>query len=164
MARRYQHRITQRERVSLAILYGGNRRDAFSHSAQCDAFLSVISSLPGGVAHTGCRCWCHSAQNLFNSPEPEYDLTPPPEYATSADRAFQTSNAALQGVRSADAERQLYDPVILLEPDRYTELPGGDYALQHNYAGQFPNRSRKELATGKCDTCGDALAKCECVE
>ena len=65
-----------------------NPRDLFSHSVQCDDFLSTISPKVGGVEHIKCRCWCHNALDLFATSEPEYDLTPPPEYANSADAAF----------------------------------------------------------------------------
>ncbi len=150
-----------------------NARNAFSHSAQCDEFFSIVSPLLGGVPHMQCACWCHGALTLFAGADgPEYDLTPPPEYATSADLAFvaaQTSGAEIYETQSAGsvvAERQLYDLVTLLEPDHlYNDLANSyESTTAQALAAKHTNRSPRELASNKCDTCGDKLADCECVE
>ena len=163
MGRYYGHRITKRERAAVNTLYAPriftrNECNAFSHSAQCDQFFSVKSDTIGGVEHVRCLCWCHRAITLYGQPEPEYDLSPPPEYANSADLAFLETEPARMGKPvtlsdceifasdSAAMEQPLYDPILPLQSDR------------------FPSRSHQELAKGKCDTCGDALVACECVE
>lgn len=96
-----------------------NRRDAFSHSEQCDAVFSLspgASKRSCGLAptvvnfdllaipqaftvdlfkHRNCHCWCHTALNLFD-PNAEYTL--PEEYITSADRAFMTESEEFSAV------------------------------------------------------------------
>ena len=131
------------------------RYDAFSHSAQCDGFHSVISPDPGGVKHVSCACWCHSLQTLYASQEPEYDLSPPPEYATSA-----------------DIYREPYNEMVSTIPTSLENLPAiySDNDLLQDTNPilsspiKYPNRSRQELTTNKCSTCGDTLSACECVE
>lgn len=149
----------------IAPWYGPNRRDAFSHSGQCDALFSGPAITHPGTgklvtgfeqSHTACRCWCHNAEHLFESAEPEWDLTPPPEYATSADLAF-----AGTGARFGSADTMNHkSPRPGLEPQPIFDEPQIDPQLGAQCAG----RSRKELQSGKCDTCGDPLTKCECVE
>lgn len=164
-----------------------NYRDAFSHSEQCDKFSSVISLQIGGVEHSGCQCWCHNAQHLFATPEPEYDFSPPPEYLSSADRAFildepahvrvgfsQITNVpsaadieALEAgpiIRTSNREVGLARETNQVQTSPFGQLPGIDiYEGPANKAG-FSKWSRKELTLGKCETCGDKLADCECVE
>ena len=50
-----------------------NERDAFSHSAQCDAEFSKFDDVPGGAPHPSiCQCWCH-VKEFDKDAEPEYD-------------------------------------------------------------------------------------------
>lgn len=176
MGRYYGRRITKRERAGVELLYSSSapRRqssysshNAFSHSEQCDQFFSVITEpwIPGGIQHIKCRCWCHSTQNLFDSPEPEYDFTPPPEYLSSADRAFALDEPAhvrvgfsldSPTVTSTDC-RTIVDKGAVVLDSRLNEI-------EARLVIQFPGRSPLELASGKCDNCGDKLADCECVE
>ncbi len=173
MRRYYSHRITKRERAAVDTLYAPrrfreNERNAFSHSQQCDQFFSAISKEPGGVAHQSCRCWCHGATNLHASAEPEYDFTPPPEYANSADLAF--ANVVTTGKEfAAYSEKSYLDTLVEPPPFELFETFAPEYESDSGYtsqlnADQFPNRSRRELSLNKCDTCGDKLADCECVE
>lgn len=161
-----------------------NHYDAFSHSIQCDEFLSIPSPLIGGVVHVKCQCWCHNTEYLFSSPEPEYDLSPPPEYANSADLAFVLDEPAHVRVGFSSAslafsdsvfsdsvfsERAATDRGAVVLDSRLNEIearPIGSIDIftgPANKAG-FTNWSRQELRSGKCETCGDALADCECVE
>lgn len=142
-----------------------NTRDAFSHSEQCDQFFSVVSAIPGGVPHVRCRCWCHSAQHLWDTPEPELDYTPPPEYLTSADRAFiDIAKPAVSHDREIELDEPEPDEYM---PDSYVDEPvdpatatGGPVPVSRTgYAGW----SQTELRAGKCGNCGDSLTDCECV-
>lgn len=142
-----------------------NQRDAFSHSLQCDGFLSTLSDIIGGVAHVKCQCWCHNAQHLFATPEPEYDLTPPPEYASSADLAFVLDEPAHVRVGCSNVQPEIIaaelgaiESAVVLD-SRLNKIEACLYSSE-----QFPNRSPQELTSGKCDTCGDTLKDCECVE
>ena len=213
MGRYYGHRVTKRERAAVNTLYAPprvftqNERNAFSHSIQCDQFFSVKSNTIGGVEHLKCLCWCHRALTLYGQPEPEYDLTPPPEYANSADLAF------IEGLSSSDRQHPANTGAVVLD-SRLNEIEarrigpeslaegskeaGGVSLVAASFASlapefemfdadlqsvgfpvtepepydpipllqsdRFPNRSRQELAKGKCDTCGDALTACECTE
>lgn len=145
-----------------------NTQDAFSHSEQCDSFFSIPSPIVGGVPHKACRCWCHGSVDLYATPDgPEIDLTPPPEYLTSADRPF--LNVEPAHVR--DAGR-----IALTEPEPEPGIPA--YATSYLNAVTdavatiappvsrtgYSAWSRDELVIGKCNNCGDPLAACECVE
>lgn len=178
------------------------RRDAFSHSEQCNTFYSFTASGGRGFCglpniwidlfdlppvrqlvnvfkHDKCRCWCHNAEHLFTSPEPEYDFTPPPEYLSSADRAFVLDEPAhvrvgfsefsVVPIESALGETDTDDAdfSVTLEWDANSGaglVPAGQLAQPVASRTGFANWSREELQIGKCGTCGDKLADCECVE
>ena len=103
--------------------------------------------------------------SLQMSPELEYDLTPPPEYANSAD--IYEADPELE----AERNRERYagrEPDIFAEPEpedlsgyEWLETAGPDTPPPDP---RYLGRSRQELANGKCGTCGDQLVKCECVE
>lgn len=171
-----------------------NNHDAFSHSEQCDQFFSGPAVTHPGTGclvsgfeqkHEKCRCWCHNAEYLFSSPEPEYDFSPPPEYLSSADRAFFTdepahvrvgfsytgdlafSNSAFSNSAFGDSVATDRGAVVL--DSRLNEIearPTGSVDIHEGPANKagFSKWSRGELASGKCDICSDKLADCECVE
>lgn len=184
--RRYygRHRINKREQTALNVLYAPslptattsrrfreNERNAFSHSIECDTFFSVINKEPGGILHTSCKCWCHGAANFRASAEPEYDFTPPPEYINSADLAFTGEQVDVGTTHSMlDLNQTAAGPGSSVFNDFAPEWEpdSSDFNTQPTpseaSATQFPNRSRRELSVNKCDTCGDTLTACECVE
>lgn len=136
-----------------------NARNVFSHSPGCDEFFSQRSSEPGGVAHKACLCWCHNAgETLYLSEAPEYDLTPPPEYATSADRLIESEP---EYVRATPVESV---SAMSADSDVFTDQDAESFDAFETTAAKYPGRSREEIARNRCDTCGDSLAKCECVE
>lgn len=130
-----------------------NERDAFSHSLQCDDYFSIADPAPGGVAHHNCRCWCHSALALQVAPEVGFDLSVPEEYATSADAPFINAAPAPPPPSMYDPPPSVVDDLEWLELDQDPVLP----------EVEFKDRSRNELLSGRCDTCGDLLKNCECV-
>ena len=192
MARYYGHRITKREREAVRRLYAPripifeNPRHVFSHSEQCDKLFSgpvithpglssfsvltpntpfaVLANIPSAKQeHTHCRCWCHNAQSLFATPEPEYDLTPPPEYENSADRAF-TGIITTGEEFAAYSENSYLDTIVKPSPSLSTSS-GNDVTLPvSEHAGSSVTEPKLYESIGKCDTCGDFLTVCECVE
>lgn len=153
---------------------GSAERTAFNHSATCDGFFSMSSPLPGGVEHRGCLCWCHGDTGpLFtDATGPEYDLTPPPEYATSADVYGENENDNTTKEDSDPFSDNSNNSAYISNPCSYS-----DYSFSHmakgeteraatekDSAAQNGNRSREELQRDRCDTCGDSLKVCECVE
>ena len=164
-----------------------NARDAFSHSVECDNIFIIVTNEPGGVAHVGCRCWCHNTQDLYVEPDGlEYDVTPPPEYANSADiyaasllkwehpvntpypigKERPDSNVEGNGKAAPlqDNEHISISQESAVVDNHYSFTSDSLSCLETSVEKQFPNRSPHEVATGKCDTCGDKLAVCECVE
>lgn len=189
------------------------RRDAFSHSEQCDSYAALdagnargfcdlqnntaldiiqvdtftpgwychfkpIRQLVGLFKHKNCRCWCHQAVQLYTSSEPEYDLTPPPEYLSSADRAFTLDEPVYVRVGFSEIDAvaeplELGDSEVdgveageflrVVDASTPEGIDGVRTSIPSNKAG-FANWSAVELKTGKCELCGDKLADCECVE
>ena len=133
------------------------------------------------MPHVNCHCWCHSnTQDLLVSPKgPEYDLTPPPEFANSADAAF-IEDGTLADRSLSTKSAFIEEPEYLkneMVPENTASMESvspfltddalfsdQDFSKNAPPAASYANRSPGELARNKCDTCGDKLAVCECVE
>lgn len=114
-------------------------------------------------------------------------MTPPPEYLSSADRAFALDEPAHVRVGfsrlidggeefAAYTEHSYLDTFVAADGitgglvvldsglNEIAARPGSDIHEGPTNKAGFSKWSRKELTSGKCDTCGDKLADCGCVE